>query len=42
MRGIGIDENSSLGKVILDPAGTIKDTWDKDNGDIGNFIKGLF
>jgi hypothetical protein len=42
MRGIGIDENSSLGKVILDPTGTVKDTWDKDNGDIGNFIKGLF
>lgn len=42
MRGIGIDENSDLGKVIINPTGTMKDAWDKDNGDIGNFIKGLF
>lgn len=42
MRGIGIDENSDLGKVILDLAATAKNSWENDNGDIGNFIKGLF
>lgn len=42
MKGMGIDENSDLGKVILNPAKTAEDAWKNDNGDIGNFIKGLF
>ena len=45
MRGLGIDENSDLGKVILKPGNVVNDlkkAWDNDNGDIGNAIKSIF